>query len=93
MSPKKVRSPGRVSLEHMVDTVLTFEGDKNYLYRVLRAVKNRFGSTDELGLFEMHEEGLVEVPNPSEMLLAERTGRIPPARRSCDGGRDAPDAD
>ena len=61
-------------LEHMVDTVLTFEGDKNYMYRVLRAVKNRFGSTDELGLFEMHEEGLVEVPNPSEMLLAERTG-------------------
>lgn len=60
-------------LEHMVDTVLTFEGDKNYQYRVLRAVKNRFGSTDELGLFEMHEEGLVEVPNPSEMLLAERT--------------------
>ena len=60
-------------LEHMVDTVLTFEGDKNYLYRILRAVKNRFGSTDELGLFEMHEEGLVEVPNPSEMLLAERT--------------------
>jgi len=60
-------------LEHMVDTVLTFEGDKNYTYRILRAVKNRFGSTDELGLFEMHEEGLVEVPNPSEMLLAERT--------------------
>ncbi len=59
-------------LEHMVDTVLTFEGDKNYMYRILRAVKNRFGSTDELGLFEMHEEGLVEVPNPSEMLLAER---------------------
>jgi len=60
-------------LEHMVDTVLTFEGDKNYTYRILRAVKNRFGSTDELGLFEMHEEGLIEVPNPSEMLLAERT--------------------
>ena len=60
-------------LEHMVDTVLTFEGDRHYTYRILRAVKNRFGSTDELGLFEMHEEGLVEVPNPSEMLLAERT--------------------
>jgi DNA repair protein RadA/Sms len=60
-------------LEHMVDTVLTFEGDRHYAYRILRAVKNRFGSTDELGLFEMHEEGLVEVPNPSEMLLAERT--------------------
>lgn len=59
-------------LEHMVDTVLTFEGDRHYTYRLLRAVKNRFGSTDELGLFEMREEGLVEVPNPSEMLLAER---------------------
>lgn len=59
-------------LEHMVDTVLTFEGDRHYTYRILRAVKNRFGSTDEIGLFEMHEEGLVEVPNPSEMLLAER---------------------
>jgi DNA repair protein RadA/Sms len=63
-------------LEHMVDTVLTFEGDRHYTYRVLRAVKNRFGSTDEIGLFEMHEEGLVEVPNPSEMLLAERTRNI-----------------
>lgn len=63
-------------LEHMVDTVLTFEGDRHYAYRVLRAVKNRFGSTDEIGLFEMHEEGLVEVPNPSEMLLSERTHNI-----------------
>lgn len=63
-------------LEHMVDTVLTFEGDRHYLYRVLRAVKNRFGSTDELGLFEMHEEGLVEVANPSEMLLSERAGGV-----------------
>ena len=60
-------------LEHMVDTVLTFEGDRHYTYRILRAVKNRFGSTDELGLFEMREEGLAEVPNPSEMLLSERT--------------------
>ena len=63
-------------LEHMVDTVLTFEGDRHYMYRILRAVKNRFGSTDEIGLFEMHEEGLVEVSNPSEMLLSERTGGI-----------------
>lgn len=59
-------------LEHMVDTVLYFEGDRHQSYRVLRAVKNRFGSTDELGIFEMREEGLVEVPNPSEALLAER---------------------
>ncbi|MBV9852191.1 MAG: DNA repair protein RadA [Armatimonadetes bacterium] len=63
-------------LEHMVDTVLTFEGDRHYFYRVLRAVKNRFGSTDEIGLFEMHEEGLVEVANPSEMLLSERAGGV-----------------
>jgi DNA repair protein RadA/Sms len=60
-------------LEHMVDTVLTFEGDRHYAYRILRAQKNRFGSTDELGIFEMHDRGLVEVPNPSELLLAERT--------------------
>ncbi|MCE5200211.1 MAG: DNA repair protein RadA [Armatimonadota bacterium] len=59
-------------LEHMVDTVLYFEGDRHQSYRVLRAVKNRFGSTDELGIFEMREVGLVEVPNPSEALLAER---------------------
>ncbi|MCE5315098.1 MAG: DNA repair protein RadA [Armatimonadota bacterium] len=59
-------------LEHMVDTVLYFEGDRHQSYRVLRAVKNRFGSTDELGIFEMREVGLVEVANPSEVLLAER---------------------
>jgi DNA repair protein RadA/Sms len=59
-------------LEHMVDTVLYFEGDRHHCYRVLRAVKNRFGSTDELGIFEMRESGLEEVPNPSEALLAER---------------------
>ena len=59
-------------LEHMVDTVLYFEGDRHQTYRILRAVKNRFGSTDELGVFEMTEEGLIEVSNPSEILLAER---------------------
>ena len=59
-------------LEHMVDTVLYFEGDQHQSYRILRAVKNRFGSTDELGIFEMREEGLVEVSNPSEALLSER---------------------
>jgi DNA repair protein RadA/Sms len=59
-------------LEHMVDTVLTFEGDRHYSYRVIRAAKNRFGSTDEIALFEMREEGLVEVADPSETLLAER---------------------
>jgi len=59
-------------LEHMVDTVLYFEGERHQSYRVLRAVKNRFGSTDELGIFEMRETGLEEVPNPSEALLSER---------------------
>lgn len=59
-------------LEHMVDTVLYFEGDRHQTYRILRAVKNRFGSTDELGIFEMREDGLVEVTNPSEALLSER---------------------
>ncbi len=60
-------------LEHMVDTVLYFEGDRHQIYRILRAVKNRFGSTDELGIFEMREEGLTEVSNPSEILLSERS--------------------
>ena len=59
-------------LEHMVDTVLYFEGDKNASYRILRAVKNRFGSTNEIGVFEMTEEGLREVPNPSEYMLEGR---------------------
>ncbi len=57
-------------LEHMVDTVLYFEGDRYAAYRVLRAVKNRFGSTNEIGVFEMRDRGLAEVPNPSEYMLA-----------------------
>lgn len=59
-------------LEHMVDIVLYFEGDNNYRYRILRSVKNRFGSTNELGIFEMENDGLLEVSNPSEMFLEER---------------------
>src|SRR5438067_6170349 len=59
-------------LEHLVDTVLFFEGDRSHAYRVLRAHKNRFGSTNEIGVFEMKSEGLVEVPNPSALFLAER---------------------
>ncbi len=59
-------------LEHMVDCVLYFEGDGSAGYRILRAVKNRFGSTNEIGVFEMREEGLAEIPNPSESLLASR---------------------
>lgn len=57
-------------LEHIVDTVLQFEGDNQYLYRILRSIKNRFGSTSEIGIFEMVEKGLREVKNPSEMLLS-----------------------
>lgn len=59
-------------LEHMVDTVLYFEGDGSHPFRILRAVKNRFGSTNEIGVFEMKQEGLVGVPNPSELFLSER---------------------
>ena len=59
-------------LEHIVDTVLYFEGDKGHSFRILRAVKNRFGSTNEIGVFEMKESGLAEVSNPSEIFLAER---------------------
>lgn len=58
-------------LEHIVDTVLQFEGDRQYLYRILRAIKNRFGSTSEIGIFEMVQKGLKEVKNPSEMMLSE----------------------
>lgn len=56
-------------LEHIVDTVLQFEGDQHYMYRILRAIKNRFGNTSELGIFEMQQSGLREVANPSELLL------------------------
>jgi DNA repair protein RadA/Sms len=59
-------------LEHMVDTVLYFEGDRNHMFRVLRAVKNRFGSTNEIGVFEMKDRGLDEVANPSAVFLSER---------------------
>jgi len=64
-------------LEHMVDTVLYFEGERHLSYRILRAVKNRFGSTNEIGIFEMRDVGLVEVENPSSMLLSERTESVP----------------
>ncbi|WP_345234025.1 DNA repair protein RadA [Olivibacter ginsenosidimutans] len=59
-------------LEHMVDTVLQFEGDRHHMYRILRAIKNRFGSSSELGIYEMHQTGLREVSNPSEILLSQR---------------------
>lgn len=63
-------------LEHMVDTVLYFEGDRGHNFRILRAVKNRFGATDEIGVFEMRDSGLAEVPNPSSLFLAERRGNV-----------------
>ena len=61
---------GPKTLEHIVDTVLQFEGDQHYLYRILRSTKNRFGSTSELGIFEMKQDGLREVSNPSELLIS-----------------------
>ncbi len=64
-------------MEHMVDTVLYFEGDKSHVFRILRAVKNRFGSTNEIGVFEMNEKGLTQVPNPSAVFLSERTAVAP----------------
>lgn len=63
---------GPRTLEHMVDTVLYFEGEKNAIYRILRGVKNRFGSTNEIGVFEMKDTGLYEVENPSEVMLSGR---------------------
>ncbi|HKM62182.1 MAG TPA: DNA repair protein RadA [Acidisphaera sp.] len=63
-------------LEHMVDAVLYFEGDRGHQFRILRAVKNRFGATDEIGVFEMTDRGLAEVPNPSALFLAERRGNV-----------------
>jgi DNA repair protein RadA/Sms len=64
-------------LEHMVDTVLYFEGERGHVYRILRAVKNRFGSTNEIGVFEMKDSGLVEVKDPSRMFLSERPINVP----------------
>ena len=58
-------------LEHIVDTVLQFEGDQHYMYRILRSIKNRFGSTAELGIYEMRQDGLRQVSNPSELLLTQ----------------------
>ncbi len=63
-------------LEHMVDTVLYFEGDRGHQFRILRGVKNRFGPTDEIGVFEMTGRGLMEVPNPSALFLSERRGEV-----------------
>jgi DNA repair protein RadA/Sms len=63
-------------LEHMVDAVIYFEGERGHPFRILRGVKNRFGPTDEIGVFDMTDRGLIEVPNPSELFLAERRGDV-----------------
>src|SRR6185369_14521612 len=63
-------------LEHMVDTVLQFEGDRHYTYRILRTLKNRFGSTAELGIYEMTDEGMQEVNNPSEILITQKEEQL-----------------
>jgi DNA repair protein RadA/Sms len=70
-------------LEHMVDTVLYFEGERGHSFRILRAVKNRFGSTNEIGVFEMKEAGLQEVSNPSEIFLMERPLAVPGSAVVC----------
>ncbi len=70
-------------LEHMVDCVLYFEGEEHMAYRILRAAKNRFGATNEIGVFEMQDDGLVEVPNPSEMLLSGRPEDAPGTCVTC----------
>ena len=73
---KEGQIAGPKVLEHMVDTVLYFEGDNNLQFRILRAVKNRFGGVNEIGVFEMRAEGLVEINNPSEIFLMERSNTI-----------------
>jgi DNA repair protein RadA/Sms len=72
-------------LEHMVDTVLYFEGERGHQFRILRAVKNRFGATDEIGVFEMSDRGLVEVPNPSALFLSGRPAAAPDAFGAAGG--------
>ena len=64
-------------LEHMVDTVLYLEGERYFSYRILRSVKNRFGSTNEIGMFEMQNEGMCEVENPSSVLITEDDEHVP----------------
>lgn len=70
-------------LEHIVDTVIQFEGDQHYMYRILRSIKNRFGSTSELGIYEMHQNGLRPVTNPSELLLSEDHNGLSGIAISC----------
>ncbi len=80
-------------LEHMVDTVLYFEGDRHASYRILRAVKNRFGSTNEIGVFEMRQDGLAEVENPSEYMLSGRPENASGSVVACSMEGTRPDSD
>ena len=70
-------------LEHIVDTVLQFEGDQHYMYRILRSIKNRFGSTSELGIYEMRHDGLRQVANPSELLLTDNRDGLSGVAIAC----------
>ena len=74
-------------LEHMVDTVLYLEGERYFSYRILRGVKNRFGSTNEVGMFEMQNTGMEEITNPSSILISERDGNPSRKCNSCEHGR------
>jgi len=74
---------GPKTLEHLVDVVLSFEGERHHQFRLLRALKNRFGSTDEVGVFDMTEKGLESIPNPSRMLLSERGDNVPGSIVTC----------
>ncbi len=74
-------------VEHMVDVVLSFEGERGYPFRILRGAKNRFGATDEIGVFEMGDAGLREVPNPSALFLGDRSERARPVRPSLPASR------
>ncbi|MBR6052322.1 MAG: DNA repair protein RadA, partial [Clostridia bacterium] len=74
---------GPKMLEHMVDAVLYFEGERTQAYRIIRATKNRFGSTNEIGVFEMSDRGLVEIPNPSEVLISERPRNVSGSCAGC----------
>lgn len=76
---KEGQIAGPKAVEHVVDTVLSFEGDRGHSYRILRATKNRFGATDEIGVFEMVQQGLKEVTNPSELFLGDRDTKAPGA--------------
>ena len=74
---------GPKTLEHLVDTVLYLEGDRFHQFRILRAAKNRFGSTDEVGIFSMEENGLAEVKNPSAAFLTGREANVPGSAVTC----------